>query len=317
MKNLYRLALAGVSLFGAVSSHAALITAGRYQVVPLLSNMCSDVTGTSIQLIQKPCVAGATAQHFDISATTHGHYRLNSVSAGGSWTVHGSSTSDGAALTRATYSGSNSQQFYFMANDAGYVIRARHSGKCIEVRDWSVQDGGRLQQAVCTGASNQTFVLRVTSNPPRATETRDQTLPNVAERVYALRNVKSRKCVDQRNGSTTSGTQFLQLTCSGSTSQQLRAQYMGRGHYKLINVRSGLAAHVAAYSEADNAAIQQHEQHAGDNQLFSFVLSGTGYQIRSRSSGKCLAIQNGSLSDGALILQRTCVQEDSQRFTLQ
>ncbi len=59
-------------------------------------------------------------------------------------------------------------------------------------------------------------------------------------------------------------------------------------------------------SQNDGALAVQYGCHNGDNQQFNFVPVGSAFQIKAEHSGKCLGVENASLTSGAKIVQLTC-----------
>jgi hypothetical protein len=441
-------------MLACVSAQAVDIPAGRYQIKPAHSNKCLDVS-LGAQLAQKECAAGSMPQLFDIAATTGGWSKITSASNGLAVQVSGGSIADGAMVNTASYSGSNQQQFIFLKNAGGYVLKARHSGKCADLADWNADDGGLVQQYACSGAGNQTYMLvaagsdaapiadgrysvrsvnsslcldvpgsatgngvqlqQYTCNGTAAqqfdvyyvgnsryevrnvnsgrcvdlysgwtvngtavqqydcnqttaqrwfiTGVGDGTVQfksvidsgkvwdvsnvskspgaavwiwsngqganerwwlepvsysaNVADGNYSIKNYNSGKCLDVPNSSTSVGVQIQQYTCNGSNAQKYQLAHIADGYYKIVNINSGLALHVQNFLTGDNAQIQQYDPHSGDNQLFTLVAYGSGYLIKPKSSYKCFDIPGSSLSNGALLQQYTCNQNNNQVFLLQ
>jgi len=84
-----------------------------------------------------------------------------------------------------------------------YQIQAHHSGKCLDVRDISVSNGGRLQQWDCAGLQkNQMWTVVPTGSG-----------------TYRVVSANSAKCADVINASTTNGTYVQQYDCNLSWAQ--------------------------------------------------------------------------------------------------
>lgn len=149
------------------SGGGGIDTARWYQVVNTNSGKCLDAAdggtsnGTALQ--QWTCHAGNNNQLWQFQPTSGGNYRAvsrnNSALA---WDVAGGATAtgDGVAVQLWTYGGGANQQW--LPTDRGngtFTFTARHSGKCLDVRDVSTADGARLQQWACTNGPAQAFRL--------------------------------------------------------------------------------------------------------------------------------------------------------------
>lgn len=437
------------------AAQAVDIPAGRYLVKPVHSNECLDVSGSTTQLVQKTCTDANVQQQFDISATNSGYSKISSAATGRVVEVTGASNADGAAIGTNTYTGTNAQQFVFLKNASGYVLKSRQSGSCVDLTGFSTSDGALAQQLGCTGAGNQTYVLvasgadaapipdgryqlrvqhsgqcltvsgagtangvplqqstctgtaaqqydiyyagasryevrnvgsgrctnlangstasgtavqqydcnqtgaqrwllagtgdgsvqvkssldsskvwevtgasltvgaSVTLNIGSSGGQQKWTLepviygPNVTEGTYSIKNVNSAKCLIVPGGSTANSVQVQQSTCDGTAPEKFQVLDAGDGYYRILNVNSGLSLHIANFLFGDNAALLQYAPHGGDNQLFAFVVSGSGYLIKPKSTYKCLDVTASSLANGALLQQYTCNQNANQVFQLQ
>ncbi|MGY0231325.1 RICIN domain-containing protein [Longispora urticae] len=102
-------------------------------------------------------------------------------------------------------SGSGNQQFTFQSSGAGVQIVAQHSGKCLDLANWSTADGGTVQQWACSGGANQQWKVQYHSANPNGTTN------------YMIKNVNSGKCLNHSN----SGTALYQLTCNSASTQQV------------------------------------------------------------------------------------------------
>ncbi|WP_157641118.1 RICIN domain-containing protein [Longispora albida] len=127
--------------------------------------------------------------------------------------VQGSSGANGANIQEYTCkslgtSGAANQQFELVASGGAYQLVAAHSGKCVDLRDWSASDGGAAQQWSCTGAANQQWNLVYHS-----TNTNGST-------NYLIQSAYSGKCLTRA----TSGNPVYQLTCNSGSTQQVWRQ---------------------------------------------------------------------------------------------
>jgi lysophospholipase L1-like esterase len=145
-----------------------------------------------------PVAGDAEAATIDTGAS----YVLVSRHSGKAIDVNGGSTSDGASIIQWTRSDSSNQQFQFVDSGGGYFqLRARHSGKVIDVS--STADGADVVQATATSATSQQFRVVDTDGG-----------------YVKLINRSSGKALDLWGWSTADGARISQYTDSGGTNQQ-------------------------------------------------------------------------------------------------
>ena len=107
-------------------------------------------------------------------------------------------------LRQVACSGDESQQFRFIPYAGSYLVTHVESGKCLDVADWSVQDGARIQLWTCHGGDNQRFAFGSRGGSD-----------------FEMRSVLSDKCVSVSGGSTASGAEMVQRTCDDGADQTL------------------------------------------------------------------------------------------------
>ncbi|WDV49259.1 RICIN domain-containing protein [Streptomyces coeruleorubidus] len=135
------------------------------------------------------------------------------------------------------------------------TMKARHSGKCVDVAGSSTADGAAVQQLSCQGGDNQQWRLR-----------------SVGEGYYQIVAQHSGKCLDVSSASTANGAAVIQWTCKGSTNQQWQLQDAGSGYVELVARHSGKCLDVTSASTADGARLQQFDCLGGQNQQWSLAL---------------------------------------------
>ena len=143
-------------------------TSSYYQVVNVNSGKCLDdadfgaTNGSALQ--QWACSSPKTDnQLWQFRPTSDGYYQVLSKQAPLVWDVAGgpSATGNGTTTLLWSYKGGSNQQWKPVDLGSGiYQFEARHSGKCLDVRDVATNDGARLQQWACTGGPAQQFKLR-------------------------------------------------------------------------------------------------------------------------------------------------------------
>jgi len=152
-------------------------------------------------------------------------------------------------------------------------------------------------------------------------QTRAGAIPSTgpaAANWFTVTNRGSGKCVDARSGASANGTAIQQFACNGSQGQQFQFQPTNQGFVR-VNDRLNAAESldVTGVSQADNAGIQLWAYSNGNNQQWRTVNEYNGYfRIVSKLSSKCLAVPNGSGSDGVQLVQLPCDGSASQDFKL-
>lgn len=136
---------------------------GRYTIQSVHSGLCMDVTGASkdngAPLQQYTC-NGTDAQLFEFKQK-NGAYRIANVASGLVMEVGFASREDGAAVLQWLDAADASQRFNLVpyAEDQ-FTIRALHTGKCLDVRDFSLSSAASIQQWACfQGQANQLWKL--------------------------------------------------------------------------------------------------------------------------------------------------------------
>ncbi|WP_173152928.1 RICIN domain-containing protein [Phytohabitans suffuscus] len=120
------------------------------------------------------------------------------------------------------------------------VLKALHSGKCLDVVGGSMADGARVQQWACNSSTQQIWLV---------------------ERVDAVRvryvNLKSGKCLDVQSASTADGAAVQQWTCLNGAANQSFNNGTQSGGYQLRPRHSDKCLDVAGGSYSDGARLQQ------------------------------------------------------------
>ena len=145
------------------SAGRGALPVGQYTISSNHSHLCVDIEGGSgtpgAHAVQANCSA-AQSQRFDVLPDQGGSYRFSGAATHQSLDITGASTANGAWLTQWTDTAGDNQRFQVNATPDGYQVVARHSGKCLDVSDWSTAAGGKLQQWDCTGTqANQRWAF--------------------------------------------------------------------------------------------------------------------------------------------------------------
>ncbi|MDF2869236.1 MAG: 1,3--beta-D-glucan 3-glucanohydrolase [Anaerocolumna sp.] len=130
-----------------------------------------------------------------------------------------------------------------------YTLAAKCSGKVLDVKDVSYDDGAKMHQWTNKGANNQKFRI-----------------DDMGGGYYKLTAVHSGKCLDVPYASTAQGVQLQQCYDNGNDAQRWKIVDVGGGYYKLISKASGLAMDVSNSSTADGGVVQQWNDNGTDAQ---------------------------------------------------
>ncbi len=148
----------------------------------------------------------------DIQPVIKGRYALVNRNSGMVAEVAGGATNAGANVRQATYAQKNFQQWNVTPVDSTiggdfsyFTIAAAHSGKVIDVYNWSLDDGGNLDAWDNSKSSIQQWYLEY-----------------AGDGWFYIRSRYSAKCMEVANASTTNGANIQQSEKDGGTNQQWR-----------------------------------------------------------------------------------------------
>ncbi|WP_137937637.1 glycosyl hydrolase family 8 [Chitinivorax sp. B] len=184
----------------------ATVTNGRYVISAGSNGKCIDIDGAGTAnnvKVQQWWCNGTVAQLFDLTNMGNGRFRALNPNSNKVWDVTARKTTPNTPIVQWAYNGGEHQHFLFQPNGSGYLIKAAHSGLCLQAN--GNVDGTQLVQDNCSGAGNQTFQLKWISaipseltretgmSPDSGTVTRDEnfllTLDSDLQRLY--RNVNN------------------------------------------------------------------------------------------------------------------------------
>ncbi len=138
--------------------------------------------------------------------------------------------------------------------DGEYRIRARHSGKVLDVDDFSTSNGANVLQWTDWNTDNQIWNAEY-----------------LGDSQYRLTARHSGKVLDVAYSSSEPGTNVHQWSWNGTNAQRWIIEPAGStGYFKLRSVTNGLYLDVAAGSTQNGANIVVWTGHNGTNQQFSF-----------------------------------------------
>ncbi|WP_433533036.1 RICIN domain-containing protein [Micromonospora sp. CA-263727] len=167
--------------------------------------------------------------------------------------------------------------------NATYVFVNRHSGKAMDVWNWSTADNAPINQYARNDAAVQQWRF-----------------VDVGGGYYQIRSVHSGKVLEVPNAN--DGVQLVQNTsASGNTRQHFRLADSDGGHVRFVNRHSNKALDVWGWSTADGGMISQYQDLNGANQQWQLVVlgaaSGCGsgaFQAEAVLSGGTWTARNGS-----------------------
>jgi hypothetical protein len=132
-----------------------------------------------------------------------------------------------------------------------FQVVATHSQKCLDVPEWSLNDGTPVIQWACNGGDNQTWRLETASDG--------------YSRLIALH---SGKCLDVSGVSTADRAEIIQWQCHGGENQQWRVEALTDGGFQLVARHSGKCLDVRGESLNNGGSIIQWSCHGGANQTW-------------------------------------------------
>jgi hypothetical protein len=191
-----------------------------------------------------------------------------------------------------------------LSENTVYNIVARHSGQCLDVSNYGLNNGDRLQQWYCTGDDNQKFKL----------------VYNFGQ--WQLVGVQSGKTVSLINYTYANGAIVNQWDNYNGANQQLLISPLDNGAYSVHFNNSDKCLDVSGVSLSPGAKVQQWDCVNGANQEWffrpakNFPSATKEYKLISRASGKCLDVAGRGLYNGAPLQQWTCVDQPNQKFRI-
>lgn len=158
-----------------------------------------------------------------------------------------------------------------------YVFVNRHSGKAMDVWQWSTDDNAPINQYTRNDLAVQQWRF-----------------VDVGSGYYQVRSVHSGKVLELPNAN--DGIQLVQNTASsGNTRQHFRLADSADGYVRFINRHSNKALDVWQWSTDDGALISQYQDLDGANQQWRLVTLGSGDASECGSgSFHAEAVLNGS-----------------------
>ena len=176
------------------------------------------------------------------------------------------------------------------------LIMAKHSGKCLDVYNGSVDDGAPMIQGRCERGNAQQF-----------------TLVSVGD-TYQIVGNQSGKCLDVAGASVDNGVPVIQSGCNGGGSQLWYVRLRG-DHFQLVAKHSKKCVEVPGGNKNMGIQLVQWPCHGGDNQAWTIAsLPHTIVQVKH--SQQCIEVSGSSTENGAPVIQAICHGGNNQQLTL-
>jgi hypothetical protein len=146
-----------------------------------------------------------------------------------------------------------------------HMLKVKHSGKCLDVAWFSMENDGDIVQSNCTGTDNQIWKMYMGGI--------------ATPMIFVAKH--SGKAMDVKNQSTFHAADVVQYDYHGFWGTDRRFSQMwytvyvktenGIKYYKLQNFNSGRCLDVAWFSQADGGNVLQAHCTGTDNQLWQII----------------------------------------------
>ncbi len=130
-----------------------------------------------------------------------------------------------------------------------HTLKAKHSGKCLDVSGVGRNNGDNIQQWDCNGGDNQKWRF----------------VPKGGE-YFSLVALHSGRCVDVAGVGRNNGDNVHQWECHGGDNQIWKIVSEGGGYYRVTAKHSGRCLDVSGVGKNNGDNVHQWECHGGDNQ---------------------------------------------------
>ncbi|MDQ5987152.1 MAG: hypothetical protein CSYNP_02889 [Syntrophus sp. SKADARSKE-3] len=162
---------------------------------------------------------------------------------------------DLGSVSRIEFSGGTSRttatNFPAISSGRTYEIKAKHSGRCLDIAGVGMQNAANAQQWDCHGGPNQQW-----------------TLTDKGGGYFLVIAKHSGKCLDVTGPSTADGANVYQWDCHGGDNQLWQFIPQGQGYYMVTAKHSSKCLDVAGAGKGNGDNVYQWSCHGGDNQLW-------------------------------------------------
>ncbi|MEW9623260.1 alkaline phosphatase family protein [Rhodanobacter geophilus] len=151
------------------------------------------------------------------------------------------------------------------------------------------------------GSLTHNSPINLTVNPPAGV-------------AYWVKSVNSGMVMDDRESSTTSGTQLIQYPETGHDNQKWMLAPDSEGSWTIKNVLSGLCVATENASTSARAAVVQATCTGATGQEWQLRPQGSGNELVNRNSGQCLDVTNSSILARTPLIQYPCHGGPNQQW---
>jgi hypothetical protein len=130
-----------------------------------------------------------------------------------------------------------------------HTLKAKHTGKCLDVAGVGRNNGDNIHQWDCNGGDNQKWRF----------------VPKGGE-YFSLVALHSGRCADVAGVGRNNGDNVQQWDCNGGDNQIWRVVSEGGGYYRLTAKHSGRCLDVSGVGTNNGDNVHQWDCHTGDNQ---------------------------------------------------
>lgn len=138
-------------------------------------------------------------------------------------------------------------------NVGTYLIRAKQSGRCVDVAGGSSADRANVIQWSCHSGNNQRWILN-----------------QMSDGHYQVKSKLSGKCLEVADSSSVNGANVQQLTCNNNGNQRWKLDYLGDGSYKMTAKHSGKVLDITPDPYLNGQNVRQWAWVNATNQRFTF-----------------------------------------------
>lgn len=196
-----------------------------------------------------------------------------------------------------------------------YTIVSSSSGKCLDARGGSPENGTLYQQYDCNGEVDQKFrFVKVNSDE------------------YEIRAINGDRCLSSEAGKTNNGNPMILWDCGGGSDQHVRILEAKDGAYKIQFSNSAKCMDIQGENSKDNGK-DIHQWDCVENADQAWFLRETNgtvtpppsddkkfegkiFNFVASHSNKCLDARGGSPENGTVYQQFDCNGEIDQKFRL-
>lgn len=220
-----------------------------------------------------------------------------------------------------------------------YNIRNLGTGKMLDVRNGSLDEGAVMQQYDGNGSDAQVFSLTLAPSGGyyivrvRTGKALDVSGAAIIQSTFTggtsqqwrlqsfqavnIRNAATNSVLDLTDGSTSNFAYIQQLNPTGGMAQQFYIIPVDDTYQMLVSVLSGKVLEVANGSNASGAEIQQNDPTGAANQLWAVIPANlTSFAIVNKQSARALEIPGPSAANFVHVRQNDYVKASNQQWYL-